>query len=78
MEGEDIIESEGNYEVYVVSNLGHNHTSYPCEYKTHINDTSRITNTLVRKMPWQLELIPPPPPANLRNRKVEFIVEPRY
>jgi len=50
-----------------------------CEHRSFIDDNGRITNTLLRKMPWQRELIYERlPPSNLKNRANPFIVEPPY
>lgn len=50
-----------------------------CEHKSFIDDNGRITNTLLRKMPWQRALIYEKlPPSNLRNRTNKFIVDPPY
>lgn len=50
-----------------------------CEHKSFIDDNGRITNTLLRKMPWQKALIYEKlPPSNLRNRTTPFIVDPPY
>jgi hypothetical protein len=50
-----------------------------CEHKSFIDDNGRITNTLLRKMPWQRELVYEKlPPSNLKNRMNPFIVEPPY
>jgi len=50
-----------------------------CEHQSHFEDVGRITNTLLRKLPWQHELIYNRlPPSNLKEAKNRFIVEPPY
>jgi len=51
----------------------------PVELRDHINDTTRITNTLKRKTPWQKSLINPnQPAANIRSKLSKYIVTPKY
>lgn len=72
----DIINTEGNKEIYDEYGSVYQH---PCEHKYFINNVGRITNTLLRKMPWQTALLKPStPPANLQSSTTRFIVDPKY
>ena len=71
----DIINSEGNKEIYEDPT----HCSHPCEHRYYINNVGRITNTLLRKMPWQTTLLKPStPPPNIQSSTTKFIVDPKY